>query len=63
MADTVQASGGHVPLIFLGRSFRRGTYEDRVHAVDVAPTLAQALGLTPAERLDGQALVEALEER
>lgn len=62
-ADTAQVSDRHVPLIFLGRSFRRGTYETRVHAVDVAPTLAEVLGLTPAEPIDGRPLVEALEER
>src|SRR5213594_4364212 len=51
----------HVPLILWGRGVRRGVYETRVATVDIAPTLAQLLQLTPAEPLDGHALTEALE--
>ena len=36
-------------------------YRGRVNTVDIAPTLAQLLGLTPAEPLDGRVLTEALE--
>ena len=51
----------HVPLILWGRGVRRGVYETRVATVDIAPTLAQLLQLTPAEPLDGHPLTEALE--
>jgi len=53
----------HVPLIFMGSDVQRGTYERRVSAVDIAPTLARLLELTPAEPLDGHVLVEALAQR
>src|SRR5439155_24089664 len=51
----------HVPLIFWGRGVRRGVYRGRVNTVDIAPTLARLLGLTPSEPLDGRVLGEALE--
>ena len=50
----------HVPLILMGSGILRGTYDRRVSTVDIAPTLARLLDLTPAEPLDGRALVEAL---
>src|SRR5689334_10100980 len=50
----------HVPLIFMGSAIQRGTYDRRVSTVDIAPTLARLLELTPAEPLDGHVLVEAL---
>ena len=53
----------HVPLIMWGEGIRRGTYGRRVSAVDIAPTLARLLDLTPAEPLDGRVLSEALETR
>jgi hypothetical protein len=51
----------HVPLVFWGRGFRRGVFRGRVNTVDIAPTLARRLGLTPTEPLDGRVLTEALE--
>ena len=53
----------HVPLIFMGSDIQRGTYERRVSTVDIAPTLARLLELTPAEPLDGHVLAEALAQR
>jgi arylsulfatase A-like enzyme len=35
-------------------------YETRVRTVDIAPTLARLLDLTPAEPLDGRPLTEVL---
>jgi predicted AlkP superfamily pyrophosphatase or phosphodiesterase len=53
----------HVPLILWGAGIRRGAYGGRVSTVDIAPTLARLLDLTPAEPLDGRALTEALGAR
>jgi len=50
----------HVPLILWGPGIRRGVYGERVNTVDIAPTLARLLDLTPAEPLDGRVLTEAL---
>src|SRR5216117_3113352 len=50
----------HVPLILWGPGIRRGVYGGRVSTVDIAPTLARLLDLTPADRLDGHVLTEAL---
>jgi arylsulfatase A-like enzyme len=50
----------HVPLILWGSGVRRGVYAGRVSTVDIAPTLARLLDLTPAEPLDGRVLSEAL---
>ena len=50
----------HVPLLLWGRGVKRGVYGERVNTVDIAPTLARLLDLTPAEPLDGRVLAEAL---
>ncbi|MFL5577896.1 MAG: alkaline phosphatase family protein [Gemmatimonadaceae bacterium] len=50
----------HVPLILYGAPFRPGRYEEPVRVVDLAPTLAHVLGVTPLERVDGRVLTEAL---
>jgi arylsulfatase A-like enzyme len=50
----------HVPLILWGPGIRRGVYDERVSTVDIAPTLARLLDLTPPEPLDGRVLTEAL---
>ena len=50
----------HVPLVFWGRGFRPGRYVQRAATVDIAPTLARLLGLTPGSALDGRVLGEAL---
>ena len=51
----------HVPLILWGPGIRRGAYGRRVSTVDIAPTLARLLDVTPAEPLDGRVLAEALD--
>jgi arylsulfatase A-like enzyme len=48
----------HVPLILFGRPFAARRMNYPVRMVDLAPTLARILGITPTERLDGRALVE-----
>lgn len=45
-----------VPLVLWGAAFRPGRYDQPVGVVDLAPTLARALGLRPAEPLDGRVL-------
>ena len=45
-----------VPLIIAGARIRAGVDATPVRTVDVAPTLAGLLGLTPAEPLDGRPL-------
>jgi hypothetical protein len=51
----------HVPLILWGRGIQRGAYDKRANTVDIAPTLAQLLGLSPFSLLDGRVLKEGLE--
>lgn len=52
----------HVPLIFMGRAFRPGRHDGFVRTVDLAPTLAAALGLRVPEGLDGVVLRAALRD-
>lgn len=46
----------HVPLIFFGHGLAGGRHDERVGIVDLAPTLAYLLGLTPPDDLDGRVL-------
>ena len=50
----------NVPIIFYGAPFKPGRYSDFVRTVDIAPTLAKVLGVTPTESLDGHPLLEAV---
>lgn len=50
----------HIPVLFMGPMFIPGKYDAPIRSVDVAPTLAAALGLTPTEPLDGRVLTNAL---
>lgn len=45
-----------VPIAFWGRDVVAGTSQQRIRTVDIAPTLAAYLGLTPSEPLDGRRL-------
>jgi arylsulfatase A-like enzyme len=49
-----------VPLIFWGAPFAPGRYDERVRVVDLAPTLAQVLGVRVLERVDGVVLRQAI---
>lgn len=49
----------HVPLIFYGAPFRAGKQREMARVVDLAPTLARALGVVPSERLEGRVLRSA----
>jgi len=49
-----------VPVVFWGARFQAGRYDTRVRVVDMAPTLAEVLGIRPLERVDGAVLRAAL---
>jgi len=49
-----------VPLFFLGPQFRAGVFESPVESVDVAPTLARALGVAAPSSAAGRVLGQAL---
>jgi predicted AlkP superfamily pyrophosphatase or phosphodiesterase len=53
-------SDAHVPMIFYGAPFAPGIRSRFVRVVDMAPTLASALGVRPTEPLDGRVLTDAL---
>jgi predicted AlkP superfamily pyrophosphatase or phosphodiesterase len=53
----------HVPIIFWGRGIKRGSYTGRMNTVDIAPTLAALLGISPLALVDGRARMDALEPR
>jgi arylsulfatase A-like enzyme len=50
----------HVPLFLYGPQFRAGVFDTPVQAVDLAPTLARALGLAEPSSSIGRLLSEAL---
>lgn len=50
----------NVPIIFYGPGIAPGRYDEFVRTVDIAPTLAQLLGVKPLEKLDGVVLRRAL---
>ena len=50
----------HVPVVFWGAGVRAGHYGEFTRVVDIAPTIAQVLGVPPLERLDGRVLTRAL---
>lgn len=50
----------HVPILFFGAPFKPGRYPQFVRTVDIAPTLAQVLGVPPTEPLDGRVLTAVI---
>jgi predicted AlkP superfamily pyrophosphatase or phosphodiesterase len=50
----------HVPIIFYGPWAKPGRYTEFARTVDIAPTLAAMMGVTPTEKLDGRVLVNAV---
>jgi arylsulfatase A-like enzyme len=50
----------HVPIIFTGPEISSQTVHRLVHPVDVAPTLAALLGMTPPSSAHGTPLEEVL---
>ncbi|HEY3287541.1 MAG TPA: alkaline phosphatase family protein [Gemmatimonadaceae bacterium] len=53
-------SDAQVPVVFWGAGVRAGAYRDVVRTVDLAPTLAAILGVTPTEAIDGVVLKKAV---
>jgi len=51
----------HVPIIFVGPGIEAQKVHRQVHPVDVAPSLAAALGMSPPAAAQGQPLKEVLE--
>jgi len=49
-----------VPVIFVGRAFMPGRYDGDARVVDIAPTLAAVVGVTPSEPTDGHVLSNVL---
>ncbi len=52
----------HVPLLIYGPGITPQSYSHPVSAVDLAPTLARFLGVTPMEPLDGKVIAEVFEK-
>jgi predicted AlkP superfamily pyrophosphatase or phosphodiesterase len=51
----------HVPVIFLGPGIKSGAYRERIAVNDIAPTLAQILGVARPSGAAGRVLQEILE--
>ena len=49
-----------IPILLMGPSVKPGRYNKATYSVDLAPTLADILGISPTEKVDGRVLVEAL---
>jgi predicted AlkP superfamily pyrophosphatase or phosphodiesterase len=50
----------HVPLVLWGAGVNPGSYDEMARVVDLAPTLAELVGVRPMERLDGRVLRSAI---
>jgi predicted AlkP superfamily pyrophosphatase or phosphodiesterase len=50
----------HVPIILFGKPFIAGTYRNEVSPIDIAPTLAEVLGIPVPPDCEGKVLVEAI---
>jgi predicted AlkP superfamily pyrophosphatase or phosphodiesterase len=57
---TPNLQDSNVPIVFYGPWFKPGSYGQFVRTVDIAPTLAQVLGITPLEPIDGRVLKAAI---
>jgi predicted AlkP superfamily pyrophosphatase or phosphodiesterase len=53
-------SDAHVPIIFYGNGIKPGSYPEYARVVDMAPTLAAIVRVTPQEKLDGHILQNAI---
>lgn len=46
----------HIPVLFMGPGIKPGRYPQFIRSVDVAPTLAEIVGVEPIEPIDGRVL-------
>ena len=53
----------HVPLIFMGPGIQPGFHDQKVATVDLAPTLAEIVGIKPANEIDGESLVSIISKK
>jgi predicted AlkP superfamily pyrophosphatase or phosphodiesterase len=53
-------SDANVPIIFYGAGIKPGRYARKALVVDIAPTLAEIIGVRAMERLDGRPLRDAI---
>jgi predicted AlkP superfamily pyrophosphatase or phosphodiesterase len=53
-------SDAQVPIIFYGNDVKPGRYPEFARVVDMAPTLAAIVHVTPQEKLDGHILQSAI---
>jgi hypothetical protein len=60
--DTAHDYNRHVPVVFMGRQIRSGTYTAPSGPEDIAPTLARILGLQLPPEADARVLLEMLSE-
>lgn len=61
--ETLYEGGVHVPMLFLGPMVaERGTSDALVHVVDLLPTLAEILQVSPPQDLDGVSLLPILRD-
>jgi predicted AlkP superfamily pyrophosphatase or phosphodiesterase len=57
---TPNADDLSIPIAFMGPGIAAARYDRLVRSVDIAPTLAKLLGISPSEALDGAPLDEVL---
>jgi len=50
----------NVPVLFYGSGVRTGRYADTVRVVDMAPTIAELVGVKPLEPIDGRVLRQTI---
>jgi arylsulfatase A-like enzyme len=53
----------HVPLIFMGAAIQPGFYDQEDRTVDLAPTLAEILGISPDNEIDGQSSASLMRKK
>ncbi len=46
----------HIPILFMGPMVKPGRYTQPIRSVDIAPTLAEIVGVEPIEPVDGKVL-------
>lgn len=52
----------HVPILFIGKGIANKIIDTPVHTVDIAPTIADWLGIRPGNEIDGKSFAELIKE-